>query len=169
MGFQSMDSTLTVGLELFWGVQINPGSPNFRHKARRKALWVDGWATPQWAIQGELQPPVGHRTQGPQDVVRPSRYTYFFNPSFMNDELRLWTLLLAIWPSHMLLLHSSFCEVLFSKKKMEWNSSDKELFDEAGYPRRMVREEVLNLLMPESRGKMYKLSMLLCACKVQVR
>lgn len=89
--------------------KINPGSPNFRHKARRKALWVDGWSTPQWAIQGELQPPVGHRAQGPQDVVRPS------------------------------------------------------------YPRRMVREEVLNLLMPESRGKMYKLSMLLCAGKVQVR
>jgi pentatricopeptide repeat protein len=114
-------------------VQINPGSPDFRHKARRKALWVDGWSTPQWAILGELQPPFGHRTQGPQDVVRPSRYTYLFNPSFMNDEQKLWTLF--YWPfGHRTC--SSFCEVLFLKKKMEWNSSDKELFDEAGYPRR---------------------------------
>ncbi|KAG0581800.1 hypothetical protein M758_3G008300 [Ceratodon purpureus] len=56
--------------------KINPRSPDFRHKATRKALWLDGWSTPLWAklvIEGELQPPVGHRTQSPLDTALPNR------------------------------------------------------------------------------------------------
>lgn len=59
-------------------------------------------------------------------------------------------------------------DVLFLKKKMECNSSHEQSFDEAGYARTMG-EGTLNLLMPESRGKVYKWIILLCTCKVQVR
>lgn len=85
------------GSGILWRLQINPGSPDFRHKVTRGALWLDAWSTPQWAklvIQGESQHPAGHHTQGPQDVVRLNRYMCFFNPNFMNDEQKLWTLFL---------------------------------------------------------------------------
>jgi len=60
---------------------MNFKSPDFKHKATRKALWIDGWTTPPWvkamlalATQGKLQSPVGYHTNDSQETAQPHRY-----------------------------------------------------------------------------------------------
>jgi hypothetical protein len=61
-------------------LQRNPGSPDFKHKVTRKALWIDGWATPAWVkerlklgTQGKLQFHIGYGARDSQDIAHSNR------------------------------------------------------------------------------------------------
>ena len=60
-----------------WCLQRNPGSPDFRHKVSKKALWIDGWSTPprvkavlKLVTEGKLQPPIDYRTKDSEDTTQ---------------------------------------------------------------------------------------------------
>lgn len=57
---------------------MNSKLPDFKHKATKEALWVDGWSTPPWVkarlTQGKLQSRVDFHTNDSQETAQPNRY-----------------------------------------------------------------------------------------------
>jgi hypothetical protein len=64
-----------------WCLQMNPKSPDFKHKVTKKALWVDGWSTPPWVkvalklvTLSKLPSHVGYHSSDSQKIVQANRY-----------------------------------------------------------------------------------------------
>ena len=75
-----------IGCGLWW-LQLNAGSPDFRHKVSKKVLWIDGWYTPAWVKLrfDKLQSHVAHRSRDCQGTAQPSRYWIVLSP-FPTDK-----------------------------------------------------------------------------------
>ena len=69
-GYHSM-----IGCGLWW-LQLNSGSPDFRHKVTAKVLWIDDWYTPAWVKLrfDKLQSHVGYRSRDSQGTAQRKRY-----------------------------------------------------------------------------------------------
>ena len=73
------DSLIGRGL---WWLQLNSGSPDFRHKVTKKVLRIDGWYTPAWVKLrfDKLQSHVGYRSRDCQGTAQPNRYWIVLSP-----------------------------------------------------------------------------------------
>ena len=80
-GYHSM-----IGCGLCW-LQLNSGSPDFRHKVAKKVLWIDGWYTPAWVKLrfDKLQSHVGYRSRDSQGSGHRKRY-WIVLPRFPTDK-----------------------------------------------------------------------------------
>ena len=69
-GYHSM-----IGCGLWW-LQLNTGSPDFKHKVTKKVLWIDGLYTPAWVKLrfDKLQSQVGYRSRDSQGTAQRTRY-----------------------------------------------------------------------------------------------
>ena len=64
-----------IGCGLWW-LQLNSGSPDFRHKVTKKVLRIDSCSTPAWVKLrfDKLQSHVGYRSRDSQGTAQLNRY-----------------------------------------------------------------------------------------------